>query len=59
MLCKFDKNATKAQNTIENRNRMTNIKFYGNNTPMKGNIILSRGIKEVIRIKDAYDYKIN
>ena len=59
LLCECDKNAIKALKTIENRNRMTNIKFYGNNALMKDNIILSRDMKKAIRIKDAWDYEMN
>ena len=37
---------------------MTNVKFYGDNALMKGEIMMSRDVKEAMRIEDESDQEM-
>ena len=53
-----DRNAKDALNKIKKRDRMKKVKFYGNNALMKGEMIMSRDVKEVVRIEHTSDQEM-
>ena len=50
-----DRNAKDTLDKIEEKGRITNVKFYGDNALMKGEIMTSRAVKEATSIEDASD----
>ena len=50
-----DRNTKDTLENIEERDRITNVKFYGDNALMKGEIMTSRAVKDATLIEDAID----